>query len=425
MVDEANTFVESQDEASNVSGKEWASSFTVNGVSYAASVFWESLQNIEAPYIDAKEAAENVLVGADLFCVKHGKSPQLGLATSSQGFKKNMNVAAVTAVTSMSDVSSLLAVFKVDAGYWYLCIRNDVILSDGDVLFVKEDDAKEQFMSMLSVPDWGRKIAPEEWGIEETEQKSIEEVFSNGLDTKLEKINALRGPELLIVIVLSLAAGAWLIMYISSTFFETKTQATKVVTRRAKKKVVKKVAKVVPAPWESMIDPVWMLDTCRQNILSLTSISTPGWTNQGVTCMPSGAMTSWKRNFGRLSWMELSLAYSGLTFANKMIDDKATSITVSMPFQDVKRKTSLPMKTIPELRNMINDLFQALNLSISLSTGKVTSGGKVYNTLNFRINSTYDPNVWKEMLTKFSGLKINNIRYNKGVWNYEGTIYAQ
>lgn len=425
MAEEEKTFDELQEESPNINSKEWASSFTVNGVPYAASVFWESLQNIEAPYIDAKEAAENVLVGADLFCVKHGKSPQLGLATSSQGFKKNMNVAAVTAVTSMSDVSSLLAVFKVDAGYWYLCIRNDVILSDGDVLFVKEDDAKEQFMSMLSVPDWGRKIAPEEWGIEETEQKSIEEVFSNGLDTKLEKINALRGPELLIVIVLSLAAGAWLIMYISSTFFETKTQENKVVTRRAKKKVVKKVAKVVPAPWESMIDPVWMLDSCRQNILNLTSISTPGWTNQGVTCMPSGAMTSWKRNFGRLSWIELSLVHSGLTFANKTIDEKATTVTVSMPFQDVKRKTSLPKKTILELRNMVNDLFQALNLSININEGKVSSGGKVYKTLNFTINSTYDPNIWKEMLTKFSGLKINNIRYNKGVWNYEGTIYAQ
>ena len=425
MAEEEKTFDELQEESPNINSKEWASSFTVNGVPYAASVFWESLQNIEAPYIDAKEAAENVLVGADLFCVKHGKSPQLGLATSSQGFKKNMNVAAVTAVTSMSDVSSLLAVFKVDAGYWYLCIRNDVILSDGDVLFVKEDDAKEQFMSMLSVPDWGRKIAPEEWGIEETEQKSIEEVFSNGLDTKLEKINALRGPELLIVIVLSLAAGAWLIMYISSTFFETKTQENKVVTRRAKKKVVKKVAKVVPAPWESMIDPVWMLDNCRQNILTLTSISTPGWTNQGVTCMPSGAMTSWKRNFGRLSWIELSLVHSGLTFANKTIDEKATTVTVSMPFQDVKRKTSLPKKTILELRNMVNDLFQALNLSININEGKVSSGGMVYKTLNFKINSTYDPNIWKEMLTKFSGLKINNIRYNKGVWNYEGTIYAQ
>ena len=425
MAEEDKILEEEQEELSHINSKEWASSFTVNGVQYAASVFWESLQNIDAPFMDAKEAAENVLVGADLFCVKHGKSPQLGLAVSSQGFKKGMNVAAVTAVTAMSDASSLLAVFKVDAGYWYLCIRNDVILSDGDVLFVKEEDAKEQFMSMLSVPDWGKKIAPEEWGIDDTEQRDINEVFSQGLDAKLEKINALRGPELLIVVVLSIAIGAWLIMYISSTFFETKTQENKIITRRATKKVVKEVVQVVPAPWESMVDPVWMLDNCRKTILSLTSISTPGWTNQGVTCMASGAMTSWKRDYGRLSWIEMSLAYSGLTFASKQIDDKSTAVTVSMPFQDVKRIDSHPKKSMSELRNMINDLFQALNLSISLNPGQVSAGGKVYNMLNFKVDSKYDPDVWKEMLTKFSGLKVNNIRYNKGVWNYEGTIYVQ
>lgn len=117
------------------------------------------------------------------------------------------------------------------------------ILSDGDVLFVKEEDAKEQFMSMLSVPDWSKKIAPAEWGIDETEQKDISEVFSQGLDVQLEKINALRGAELAIVVVLSIAAGAWLVMFIANTFFATKTQENKVVTRRAKKKVVKEVEK--------------------------------------------------------------------------------------------------------------------------------------------------------------------------------------
>jgi hypothetical protein len=425
VAEEDKILEEGQEDLSHINSKEWASSFTVNGVPYAASVFWESLQNIEAPYMDAKEAAENVLVGADLFCVKHGKSPQMGLATSSQGFKKGMNVAAITAVTAMSDASSLLAVFKVDAGYWYLCIRNDVILSDGDVLFVKEEDAKEQFMSMLSVPDWGKKIAPEEWGIDDTEQRDIADVFSQGLNAKLEKINALRGPELLIVVVLSIAIGAWLIMYISSTFFETKTQENKVITRRATKKVVKKVAQVIPAPWESMVDPVWMLDNCRKSILSLTSISTPGWRNKGVTCMASGTMTSWERAFGRLSWIEMSLASSGLTFASKQIDKDAKTVTVSIPFQDVRRISSLPKKSMPELRNMINDLFQAINLSINLKEGQVSTGGKVYNLLDFTVNSNYDPNIWKEMLTKFSGLKINNIRYNNSVWNYEGTIYVQ
>ena len=425
MAEEDKILNESEEEDTSVNSKEWAASFTVNGIQYAASVVWESLQNLDAPFLDAKEAAENVLVGADLFCVKHGKSPQLGLASSSQGFKKGMSVAAISAVTALSEASSLLAVFKVDSGYWYLCVRNDVILSDGDVLFVKEEDAKEQFMSMLSVPDWNKKIAPEEWGIDETEQKNISDVFAQGLDSKLEKINALRGAELLIVVVLSIAAGAWLIMYISSTFFETKTQENKVVTRRATKKVVKQVKTVVPAPWESLVDPVWMLDNCRQSILALTSISTPGWKNNGVTCMASGAVTSWKRSFGRLSWIEMSLAYSGLTFGSKRIDDKSTEVTVSIPFQDVKKINSAPKKTANELRNMVNDLFQALNLSISLTNGKTSVGGKNYHSLDFKINSQYDPNIWKNLLTKFSGLKINNIRYNSGVWNYEGAIYVQ
>ena len=425
MAEEDEILDDSTENGANLSSKEWASSFTVRGVPYAASVFWESLQNVDAPFLDAKDAAENVLVGADLFCVKHGKSPQLGLAISSQGFKKGMNVAAVTAVTSMSDASSLLAVFKVDAGYWYLCVRNDVILSDGDVLFVKEEDAKEQFMSMLSVPDWSKKIAPEEWGIDDTEQRDISEVFAQGLDSKLEKINALRGTELLIVVVLSIAAGAWLISYISETFFKTDVQQMRVQTRRAQKKEVKKVEVVIPAPWESMIDPVWMLDNCRQSILSLTSISAPGWRNQGVTCMASGAMTSWNKEFGRLSWIEMSLAYSGLSFSSKTIDPTSSIVTVSLPFQEAKRIKSAPKKTMTELRHMVNDLFQALNLSISISEEKSTVGGKVYESLKFGITSKYDPEVWKELLTKFSGLRVNNIRYVDGVWNYEGAIYVQ
>lgn len=423
MTEEDSTY---ESDSSKEISKEWAPSFTVDGATYAASIFWESLQNVDAPFLDAKEAAENVLTEADLFCVKHGKSPQLGLAISSQGFKKGMNVAAVTAVTAMSDATSLLAVFKVDTGYWYLCVRNDVILSDGDVLFVNEQDAKEQFISMLSVPDWSKKIAPAEWGIDETEQKDIAEVFASGLDVKLEKINALRGTELIIVILLSLLIGGVVVNYVSNMLFTTPTQQTKVVTRRAtKKKVVKEVQQVIPAPWESMIDPVWVLDTCRENILALVAISTPGWKNTGVSCSTSNAITSWRREFGRLSWIELSLAQSGLSFANKSIDPRGTSVTVSIPFTNVQKVTSVPTVNALTLRNMMNDLFQTLNLSIDLTDGQVKVGDKVYNYLNFRLVSKYDPDVWKNLLTKFSGLKVNNVQYSDGTWNYEGTIYVQ
>ena len=413
------------DVANNETSKEWASSFTVDGVQYATSVFWESLQNLDTPFVDAKEAAENVLVGADLFCVKHGKSPQLGLASSAQGFKKGMAVAAVAAVTAMSESSSLLAVFKVDAGYWYLCIRNDIILSDGDVLFVKEEDAKEQFLSMLSVPDWSKKIAPKDWGIDDTEERDVAEVFAQGLTTKLEKINALRGFELFVVVALSLAVGGWLIVYLSNMLFEPKIQETRVVTKRAQKKVTKQVERVVLDPWEALIDPAGVLDNCREAIQTLTTLSTPGWTNLGVTCTPFEAVTSWSRNFGRLSWLELSLHHSGLNFSSKTIDKTSSKVIVSVQFNEPKKLKSPPTHTEGELRHMINDLFQAINLNIDLSLGEISSDGKMFKVVKFTLKSTYEPNIWKEMLTKFSGLSVNNIHYNNNVWNYEGTIYVK
>ena len=68
MAEEEDSALDLSAEPSRENSKEWASSFTVDGVQYAASIFWESLQNVDAPFLDAKEAAETVLVGADLFC---------------------------------------------------------------------------------------------------------------------------------------------------------------------------------------------------------------------------------------------------------------------------------------------------------------------------------------------------------------------
>ena len=175
--------------------KAWGTSFDVGGVTYAASLFWQPLQNRDDPFVEIIEASENVLEGADLFCLKPGKSPQFGLCVSYQGYKKKMPAAAVSVSTALSDRSSFLAVFKVSNGWWYVCARNDIILSDGDMLFLNEEDAKEQFMSMLAVPDWGRKIAPEEWGLDDIENISLESLLEKGADAKLQKIRALRGPK--------------------------------------------------------------------------------------------------------------------------------------------------------------------------------------------------------------------------------------
>ena len=151
----------------------WGTNIELDGVTYATSLFWQPLQNKDDPFTEVGEASEGVMEGADLFCIKQGKAPQFGICASKEGYKSGENVAAVTLATAMADRSSFVAVFKVDNGWWYTCIRNDIILSDGDMLFLNEQEAKDQFLSMLAVPDWGRKIAPPEWGIEETEYPDL------------------------------------------------------------------------------------------------------------------------------------------------------------------------------------------------------------------------------------------------------------
>ena len=199
--------------------KAWGTSFQIGSKTYAASLFWQPLQNRDDPYTEINEASENVLEGADLFCLKPGKSPQFGLCVSYQGYNKKMPVAAVTVATALADRTSFLAVFKVSNGWWYVCARNDIILSDGDMLFLNEEDAKEQFMSMLAVPDWGRKIAPAEWQIEETETLDLEYLLDRGIDEKLQKIHALRGVKLFVVIAAISIALIWLLSTLINSVF--------------------------------------------------------------------------------------------------------------------------------------------------------------------------------------------------------------
>ena len=102
-------------------------------------------------------------------------------------------------------------------------------------------------------------------------------------------------------------------------------------------------------------------------------------------------------------------------------------MVVSMPFASVKQVTSPPRISDAELKNQINELFQSLGLSISMKSVTETSPQKnIYRRVEFSFSSPYKPHVWSEILTKFSGLQINSIKYKtmSKVWTYEGVIYV-
>ena len=406
--------------------KAWGTSFESGGKTYAASLFWQPLQNRDDPYTEIKEASENVLEGADLFCIKPGKSPQFGLCISYQGYKKNVSAAAVSVATALADRTSFLAVFKVNNGWWYVCARNDIILSDGDMLFLNEEDAKEQFMSMLAVPDWGRKIAPAEWFVEDADNIALEDLLERGAVAKLQKINALRGPKLFAVIAIVTIAIIWaLSTLINSVFLAPPPKP--IIAPVPVQQIEKKPPPPEPKPWETLEDPQSVMTKCFEATQAVVGISTPGWKIQGITCTPTGLVTSWQREIGRLSWIDKALETSGVTFSSKSISPNGNSMIVSVPINDIKKLNSPPEKTTVDLVNTMNDLFQAIQMPISMTNESWTSPqNNIYKSVKFSFTSNHDPLQWIDLLINFSGLKITTIKYdtNSHNWSYEGAIYV-
>lgn len=413
--------------ASRDEAKAWGTSFTVGGTTYAASLFWQSLQNRDDPFPEIIDASENVLEGADLFTLKPGKSPQYGLCVSYQGYKKKTPVAAVALASALADRTSFLAVFKVDTGWWYVCARNDIILSDGDMLFLSEQDAKDQFMSMLAVPDWGRKIAPKEWDIEETEDLELQKLLESGALAKLQKVHALRGAKLVAAWAAGGIIGIWLVSTLVNSIFLSAPKKPLIAPVPIQRVQAPPPPPPEPKPWESVDNPEQVMSHCMYATQAVVQLVTPGWKLQGITCNATSLVTSWRREIGRITWIDKALKDSGLSFSNLSISPDGNSVIVSMMLEKPQTLNSPPSKNSTDLRNTINDLFQALEVSISLGDETWKSPQqKVYRSLKFSFSSNHNPLEWNEVLTKFSGLRINSIKYNvdSHIWQYEGAIYV-
>ena len=425
MLEEARLVEDDYDSGSNQ--RSFGTSITVDGTRYATSLFWQPLQNASDPFQEVEDASAGVLEGADLFCIKGGKAPQFGICVSHEGYRSGESVAAVSLATAMSNIGSYVAVFKTQQGWWYTCIRNDIILSDGDMLFLSEEEAKNQFMSMLAVPDWGKKIAPKEWGIEETEEADLGDILASGAKSKLQKIKALRGTKLLLVVVVSAGLGLWLLSSLIDHIFLT--PAIRPVVVPVKPKIVQPKEELPPEikPWETLVDPTHMMTQCFEKIESLVKIMPPGWTIGTLTCNSGGVATSWTRNVGRLSWAKKALEDSGLPLSGFNFDAGGNTVSSSLPLEKAEQISSPPSKNMVDLQNEINDTFQAIGYPISHTITTYTSPrGTVYRMLQFRLDSRYNPLTWIPMLTKYSGLEIKTIIYTPATqtWNYEGIIYV-
>ncbi len=416
------------------SSRTWGTSITVGGTTYATSLFWQPLQNPADPMQEIEETSAAVLEGSDLFCIKSGRAPQFGICVSQEGYKSGQYVAACSLVTAIDNLSSFIAVFHTNEGWWYTCVRNDIILSDGDMLFLSEGEAKNQFMSMMAVPDWGMKIAPSEWGIDDTKELNLADILSRGARAKLQKIKGLRGTKLLLIIVLALVVGGWLISSLIDKLLFTPVKKPVVVPVRPKMIAQEQVEiKPIPKPWESLVNPADFMQNCYDGIKKMVSITPPGWNIGLVTCNGSAVATSWSRDVGFMSIAEEAMIKADVNLASYAFDANGNVLSASLTLPDIEKLSSPPAYSMLNLRNTLNNEFQTMDLPIAFNEDTVQVQSEqpdvppaTFNMIKFSFSSPHNPLTWMTYWSKYSGLEINLITYSPdgGVWFYEGAIYV-
>jgi len=419
-------------------------SVTVGNTKYAVGLLWAPLQNQDDPIPEIREAME-AEPAADLYCQRASMAPQYGLGKTVFGHHSGEPSLAASVATALSGKSSACCVFKVEEGWWFVAIRNDLILAEEDVLFQSEDEAKRAFFAMMAVPDWDIRIVPAEWNVEGAEQQDLKALIENVRKTRLFELSAAKKTQVLVVLALLVVLVLGFLIYLAfrviSSVFEQKP-----VIPMAPPTVVRPVepAPEKPKPWEKVPKADILINRCWNNAYQLEAITIPTWKMGRVTCTPQGLSTSWRitsARGARLAWVKSALERYKLNRLEVKLDASGTSASGKMSYTDIPLVLSAPTLTIDQIRQELTDIKQATALPIQFSEktvkdppdnkdGSVPPNQQIYRYFSFSVSSPYSPQEWKVFFDKFSGLEFLKIEYepaigSKNKWTYEGRIYAK
>ncbi|MCR5506584.1 MAG: type 4b pilus protein PilO2 [bacterium] len=408
----------------------------VAGKTYAVGLFWQPVQEEKNYLKEIKATVQTVVTNANLYCLKKGAATQYGLGSTSLGHKSGMPSGASGIANALRDKSSAICVFKLKEGWWFITIRNNLILSEEDTIYTDENDAKEAFESMLSIPDWGYKIAPAEWNIEETTEMSAEDLLARGQAIELKKIDNNIKKNLLILLIL---------VFVSWQYYQKQQEKAELQRRLLEKKRQEELKKLMPpppppppppAPWESVVSPEDFAKKCTILIVNSTG-TVPGWGLEDSTCKEKQLSSVWKRTYGTAGWIFEAQKFGTLSKDIKLSasDSGYNTVIGLLAIPSMKHEISKPTLQKIEIQRKLNGIFHSLKLSGLKLENKSTvvkdpnnpsySENYPYTAFKFSDVAYRLPLSWVKLLKDIGGVEIDSISWNakKKTWDYVGKIY--
>ncbi len=425
---------------------------TIDKMGYAVGLLWQPLQNSDDPIPEIKEAMD-ADKNADLYCLRSTITPQYGIGKKILGHQDGQPSAGAAIASALSDKSSVVAVFPVPEGWWFIAIRNDLILSEEDKLFTTEADAMAAFNRMMRVPDWELKIVPESWKIEDSVNIALDTLIKkSGTQVRLKTIEASKKTMILLVVAIFFILAIGFLAYIASSFWDTvfKEETIEAMPIPVVIQPIEPIPEK-PKPWEKIPSPTIFAYKCWNNAYQLSSIIIPGWQIGTITCTPQDIRTSWAKSWnpgGRISWVKKAIEEYKLSKLSITLDQSGTSAAGVATLTGIPSIASTPTLTASQLWSELTDIVQATNLRLSFNKDQLVEqiqtiqqgvNGEMPTTITsqivyvfytFSVSSELTPFEWKTFFDKFPGLELTKITFNPSVgssdkWKYEGKIYAK
>ena len=159
---------------------------------FVLGLFWQTTDSAKNLASQAKRAAANPKIAADLYVARvGGDGGEYALARSSEGVPRNA-IAAASVVAAVVPEESWSGVFRIADGYWFLAVREGLVLPEGDVFFAEEDAAKARLQSDVTSGSAERILAPEDWSLPDADTLDIEATLDAAKGPVLKSTSVLR-----------------------------------------------------------------------------------------------------------------------------------------------------------------------------------------------------------------------------------------
>lgn len=413
----------------------------INRKKYAVGLFWQPMGVGVSARNYARTLSRSVDKKLNLYTEYRA---MIGLAARRSGVRVGMLSAAAEVMESFSEYTSFVAVFAVSRGFYMVAARNGVILVDK--LFESESEARNEYVKMSEIPDWGAFFAPGAWGMPRAAERNLGDLLTGQSHATLHTIS-LFGSRMfsLIIFCLFLVGMAFVFSDSVKQVFMPRPQVAELnpeLVAEYKKQIEEKakeldeqfeIEKTLPPepivmPYELLPDMMARAGQCYQAIAFLMQ-PIVGWNQINVICGETHAIADFKRDFGTLDgFYNVATELMPGAFVSEVNED---SLRVQVALPKLESYSSQDERDADTVVRDVTSAFQGINdvVDTEIVVDSLTNGVDVatVNVVEIGAESKLVPQQFMEIFSDFGGVYLMQAEWNVRTrsWNYEVLIYAK